>query len=193
MIGDRSVGAVILAAGMSRRYESPKQLVAVDGRTLLDHAIGVALAARLAPVVAVVPVWLAPPDSPAANRVQWVRNPFPERGLSLSLRLGFGALDAAVSAAVILLGDQPRVRQSTIAAVLAARGSRPVIVAEAGGVLAPPVLVERGQFHQVEGLSGDIGLRTWLASNPHLVHAVPVSDHPPDIDTPDDLGRLRDP
>lgn len=193
MIEHGSVGAVILAAGMSHRYGSPKQLAEVDGRTLLEHAVDGARQAGLAPIVAVVPVWLSRPASIEADDLRWVRNPFPERGMSLSLRLGFGALEAAVPAAVVLLGDQPRVPQSTIAAVLAARGSRPVIAAEAGGVLAPPVLVERGQFHQVEGLSGDIGLRIWLASSPDLVQAVPVSDHPLDIDTPDDLGRLRAP
>lgn len=190
---DGSVGAVILAAGVSRRYGSPKQLAEVDGRTLLEHAVDGARQAGLAPIVVVVPVWLRQPASIGANSVRWVRNPFPERGMSLSLRLGLGALDAAASAAVILLGDQPRLPRSTIVAVLAARGARPVIAAEAGGVLAPPVLVERSQFQSVEGLSGDVGLRGWLTSNPDLVQAVPIGKHPPDIDTPDDLGHLSDP
>ncbi|MGZ8562439.1 MAG: nucleotidyltransferase family protein [Candidatus Limnocylindria bacterium] len=193
MSGDGPVGAVILAAGMSRRYGSPKQIAEVDGRTLLEHAIDGALTAGLAPVVAVVPVWLSRPFSLKSDALRWVRNPFPERGMSLSLRLGLGALDDDATAAVVLLGDQPRVPQSTIAAVLAARGVRPVVVAESGGILAPPVLVERSHFHLVEQLSGDIGLRGWLASNPHVLQAVPVGNHAPDIDTPDDLGRLRDP
>jgi molybdenum cofactor cytidylyltransferase len=191
--GDGPVGAVVLAAGMSRRYGSPKQLELVEGRTLLEHAIATALAAHLAPVVAVVPVWLPRPASLHGERVRWVRNPFPERGMSLSLRLGFSALDDEVSAAVILLGDQPGVASSTIAAILAGRGERPVVAAEAGSVLAPPVLVERGYFQLVMGLSGDIGLRAWLAANPDLVQAVRVSSHPPDIDTPDDLGPVATP
>jgi molybdenum cofactor cytidylyltransferase len=181
---------VILAAGASRRFGSPKQLAMIDGHTLLEHAIGTALAAHLAPVVAVVPVWLSPAAAPDVDDVEWVRNPFPERGLSLSLRLGFGALGDAVAAAVILLGDQPRVPQSTIASLLAARGGRPVIAAEADGTQAPPVLVERSHFRVVEGLGGDIGLRSWLSANPELVQGVPVTAHARDVDTPEDLSRV---
>ncbi len=193
MSADGPVGAVILAAGASRRYGSPKQLVVVDGRTLLEHAIAVALEAGLAPVVAVVPVWLSRPARLADERMRWIRNPFPERGLSLSLRLGFEALGEGVAAAVILLGDQPRVPRSTIASVLAARGSAPVIAATAGGILAPPVLVERSHFQLADGLSGDAGLRGWLAAHPELVREVPVAEHPPDVDTPEDLGRIGGP
>ena len=158
MGGDGPVGAVILAAGMSRRYGSPKQLVMMEGRTLLEHAIEAALAARLAPAVAVVPVWLPRPASRDGERVRWVRNPFPERGMSLSLRLGFGALEDRLAAAVVLLGDQPRVAPSTIGEILAARGERPIVAAEAGGVTAPPVLIERSHFHLIEGLKAKHGL-----------------------------------
>ncbi len=193
MSGDRSVGAVILAAGASRRYGSPKQLAMIDGSTLLEHAIAGALAASLAPVVAVVPVWLPRPPSLEGGELRWIHNPFPERGLSLSLQLGLDAVRDAAEAVLILLGDQPRVPSSTIAAILAARGRRPVVAAEADGVLAPPILIERSHYHLVEGLSGDIGLRGLLHANPELVHAVPVIHHAADVDTPDDLGRIIDP
>ena len=193
MGGDGPVGAVILAAGMSRRYGSPKQLVMIDGRTLLEHAIEPALAAELAPVVAVVPVWLPRPASLDREGVCWIQNPFPERGISLSLRLGFAAFEDRAAAAMVFLGDQPAVAPSTIAGILAARGERPVVAAEAGGVTAPPVLVERSHFQLVEDLSGDTGLRDWLAANPDLVQPVTVRNHPPDIDTPDDLGQVAPP
>jgi molybdenum cofactor cytidylyltransferase len=191
--GDGPVGAVILAAGASRRFGSPKQLAVVDGRTLLEHAIGAAAGAGLRPVAVVVPVWLTRPASLTSEELRWVRNPFPERGLSLSLRLGLAAVGADVAAVVILLGDQPRVAPAAIAAVLAARGERPVVAAEAGGVQAPPVLVERSHFGLAEDLVGDVGLRGWLAANPELVLGVPVAAHAADVDTPGDLGRLGGP
>lgn len=193
MSGDGSVGAVILAAGASRRHGSPKQLVVVDGRTMLEHAIIVALAADLAPVVAVVPVWLSRPASLASKDLRWVRNPFPERGMSLSLRLGVKALDDRVGAALILLGDQPRIKLATLEAILAARGDRPLVATEANDVLAPPVLVERSHFNLVETLSGDAGLRALLRSTPELVRTVRVTAHPPDMDTPEDLARILGP
>jgi CTP:molybdopterin cytidylyltransferase MocA len=193
MDGDRSVGAIVLAAGTSRRYGSPKQLVVVDGRTLLEHAIATAGAAGLDPVVAVVPVWLSRPASLDDPRLHWIRNAFPERGLSLSLRLGIGAISERAPAVLILLGDQPRVPQATISAVLAARGERPIVAAETAGVLAPPVLLERTHFRLVEGLSGDIGLRQLLREHPELVTSVPVRAHPPDVDSPADLRSIDPP
>lgn len=189
----RSVGAVILAAGTSRRYGSPKQLVVVDGLTLLEHALEVADRAGLRPVAAVVPIWLSRPATFNADALRWVRNPFPERGISVSLRLGLEALGDEVGAAIILLGDQPRVASATIEALLAARGERPVVAAESGGILAPPVLLERSHFTLAQRPSGDIGLREILRTNPDLVRGVPVVSHPIDVDTPDDLASLLRP
>ena len=189
----RSVGAVILAAGSSRRYGSPKQLVVVDGMTLLEHAIEAAAIAGLQPVAAVVPVWLSRPARYDDERLHWIRNPFPERGLSLSLRLGLNALGSEVEAGVILLGDQPRLPPETIRGLVAARGDRPIVASAADGILAPPVLIERSHFHLAEGLGGDIGLRQVLLDHPDLVRAVEVPGHPPDIDTPDDFDRTDGP
>ena len=190
--GDR-VGAVILAAGASRRYGSPKQFVMIDGRTLPEHAIDAAVAAGLAPVVAVVPVWLRRPARLRAARLRWIRNPFPERGMSLSLRLGFDALGDDADAAVILLGDQPGLPPEGIGALLAARGDRPVVASVMDGLLAPPILVERSHFRLVGGLSGDHGLREVLLADPELVRAVPLASRPADLDTPDDLARVTRP
>jgi CTP:molybdopterin cytidylyltransferase MocA len=193
MSDDRSVGAVILAAGSSRRYGSPKQLVVVDGMTLLEHAIETAAVAGLAPVAAVVPVWLSRPARYDDPRLRWIRNAFPERGLSISLRLGLDALAGEVEAAVILLGDQPRLPRESIGGLLAARGDRPVVASRANGVLAPPVLIEASHFHLAAGLSGDVGLRQLLLDHPELVRTVEVGGHPRDIDTPEDLDRLGGP
>lgn len=193
MIEGRPVGAVILAAGASRRYGSPKQLVVIDGMTLLEHALHAAETSGLAPAAAVVPVWLSRPARYDDDRLRWIRNPFPERGMSVSLRLGLEAIAGEVDAVVILLGDQPRLPAETIAAILAARGDRPLVASIADGVLAPPVLIEGSHFHLVDGLSGGIGLRQILLDHPDLVQAVEVAGHPPDLDTPDDLGRILGP
>ncbi|HEY7463148.1 MAG TPA: nucleotidyltransferase family protein [Candidatus Limnocylindria bacterium] len=184
------VAAVVLAAGESRRFGSPKQLAQLDGRTLLEHVLELARAAELDPVVAVVPVWLSRPASMDDERLRWVRNPHPERGMSHSLRLGFAALPRDVEAAVILLGDQPSVGLATIGRLLLARGERPLIATRAEGRMAAPVLVDRSHFGVVEQPSGDIGLREVLASHPEWVLAVDVERAPSDVDTPDDLARI---
>ncbi len=193
MEGQQHVAAVVLAAGESRRYGSAKQLAVLDGRTLLEHVLEGARAAGLRPVVAVVPVWLTRPAAmDDATQLRWVRNPHPERGMSHSLRLGFAALPDEVEAAVILLGDQPTVAPPHLRAVVAARGERPLIATRSGGRLAPPVLIERSHFAVVEQPGGDIGLREVLNAHPEWVLAVEVAEPVVDVDTPDDLRRLRD-
>lgn len=184
------MAAVILAAGESRRFGGRKQLAVHQGRTLLEHVLLGALAAGLEPIVAVVPVWLTRPRDWVDERLRWVRNPHPGRGMSHSLRLGFAALPETVDAAVILLGDQPTLPAARIAAVVAGRGDRPIVAAHAGGQPAPPVLVERSHFHLVDAATGDAGLRSLLAAHPEWVTAVEVPSHAPDIDTPNDLTGI---
>jgi len=106
------------------------------------------------------------------------------------LQLGIGAVPPG-EAALVLLVDQPTLAPESIAAVLAARGTRPILAAQSGGRLAPPVLLEPEAFPVVATLAGDIGLREVFHRNPELVHAVPVPMHAPDIDTAEDLARLE--
>jgi molybdenum cofactor cytidylyltransferase len=193
MEGHPRIGAVILAAGESRRFGGPKQLAMLDGKSLLEHVLELALAAELSPVVTVVPVWLQPPTSLAHATIRWVRNQSPELGLSHSLRLGFAALPGEVEAAIILLGDQPRVPLADLQALIAARGRQPIIGLRAGGRIGPPVLVERSHLPIVEEARGDIGLREVLGLHPEWVAAVEVDRHTPDVDTPGDLAGLDRP
>lgn len=184
------VAAVVLAAGQSRRYGSAKQLAIHEGRTLLEHVLARADEAGLTPIVAIVPIWLSRPATMDAAHLRWVRNAYPERGLSASLALALAALPPETGAALVLLGDQPTVPLATIRAVLAARGSRPITVARADGHDGPPLLLERSHFGLARALRGDLGLRAVIAARPELVCAVEVPLHPPDVDTPEDLARL---
>jgi CTP:molybdopterin cytidylyltransferase MocA len=186
-----AVAAVVLAAGESRRYGSPKQLALLDGRTLLEHVLELARSAGLEPIVAVVPPWLTRPAAMDDERLSWVRNSHPERGMSHSLKLGFEALPDEVAAAVILLGDQPRLPLGHLHAIRAARGARPIIASRHGGVTSPPVLVERSHFGLVADAGGDIGLREVMARHPDLVRAVDAAAPIPDVDTLRDLERLH--
>jgi CTP:molybdopterin cytidylyltransferase MocA len=187
-----TVAAVILAAGESRRFGGAKQLALLDGRTLLEHVLVRAADAGLDPVVAVVPVWLSRPRDWTDERLRWVRNLHPGRGMSHSLQLGFGALPPECEAAVILLGDQPTMPAERVAAVIAGRGERPIVATHVRGRAAPPVLVERSHFGLIGEAAGDAGLRDLLAAHPEWVVAIEVPGHVPDVDTLADLDQLGD-
>jgi molybdenum cofactor cytidylyltransferase len=179
--------AVILAAGASTRFGSPKQLAQIGDRTMLAWVIDVAREAGLAPIIAVVPPGIAvPPD------VVPVVNTDPAAGLSRSLSLGVAAVPPDVDAAVILLGDQPTLSVDAVRTVVrAAGGDRPVVAARADGRFGPPVLLSRDAFGLAHEASGDEGLRTMLADHPELVTPVDVGEHAPDVDVPADLERPR--
>lgn len=179
------VAAVILAAGASTRFGSPKQDAPVAGGTMLEAVAHLARAAGLSPVIAVVPPGRAvPPD------LVPVINADPAAGLSRSLRLGLSAVPAELSAAVVLLGDQPTLPLGTIRSLLAAPTDLPIVAALAEGRTAPPVLLRRDAFALAAEARGDEGLRSVLEAHPELVHRVEVGTHPPDVDTPTDLARI---
>ena len=190
--GHDAVAGVILAAGEGRRFGGRKQLAELDGRAMLEHVLALADGAGLRPVVAVVPVWLSRPATmDDTSALRWVRNPYPGRGMSHSLRLGFAAVPETVAAAVILLGDQPRIPLAHIHALIAGRGTRPMVATAYRDGVGAPTLIERSQFEEVEHPRGDTGLRELLNARPELVLRIPLPGEPVDVDTLADLERLR--
>jgi molybdenum cofactor cytidylyltransferase len=186
------VAAVILAAGRSRRFGSAKLAAELEGRPLIRHVVDTAVAAGLEPLVVVV----GPDESLATvdlSPARPVTNPNPDEGLSSSVRIGLAALavEPAVTGAVILLGDQPRVRVTTIRALLDARTTAPLVAPAYADDDAPnPVLARREAWRLADELVGDRGFSPLLASHPELVRRVPVPGANPDVDAPADLARL---
>ena len=180
-----AVAAVILAAGLGRRFGKPKVTARLGDRTFLGRVVELARDAGLDPIIAVVPAGLQP-----RSGVRAVVNSHPDRGLSSSLQLGIAAVPPG-TAALVLLVDQPTLARASIDAVLTARGTRAIVAAEAGGRLAPPALIEPEAFGVVATLSGDIGLREILRAHPERVWAARVPAHAPDVDTAADLAALE--
>ena len=181
-----TIAAVILAAGASSRFGSPKAAVRVGSRTMLQVVIDVATAAGLSPVIVVAPRSLTVPENAEA-----VRNDAPEQGMSRSLRMGIAAVPPDAEAAVVLLADQPTVDVSHLRALDGWRGGTPIVATRSDGVIGPPVLLEREAFGLVDGLSDDTGLRELIRADHSLVTSV---DHAtlPDVDRAEDLELITE-
>ena len=126
------VAGVILAAGAGSRFGGAKLLARIDGAPILARAVQTARDAGLAPLIVVVG-----PDleghGPALGIEfdELITNPEPEQGLSGSVRIALAAVAAvepAVDAAVVLLGDQPLVDAATIGRLVDALGAAPPAV-----------------------------------------------------------------
>lgn len=191
-----TVAAVVLAAGAGSRFGGGKLLAVMDGRPILEHVIEAARRAGLEPIVVVVPPTgeLDGVDLGIARRVV---NETPQEGLSSSVRLGLRELDGDpdVTSAVILPGDQPRVRPAVIRELIeaAASSSAPLLIAPlyADDEAPNPILARRAAWRLADELVGDRGFGPLLADRPDLVQRIPVEGANPDVDTRADLARLN--
>ncbi|CAO4192677.1 nucleotidyltransferase family protein [Methylorubrum extorquens] len=142
------IGAVILAAGLGSRFgQAAKMLAPYAGRPMVRRAAEAALASRAAPVVAVLGAHAKAVRAALAGLdLTLVENPDPAAGLSTSLRLGLAALPPETEAAVVLLGDMPRIGPAHIDALIAAyTGATPrpsAVVPVSDGRRGNPVLLD---------------------------------------------------
>jgi CTP:molybdopterin cytidylyltransferase MocA/SAM-dependent methyltransferase len=191
-----SVAALVLAAGASSRFGSPKALAPFEGRPLLEHVLDAVREAGIDEIVVV----LGHAADEIEDGIEWlserrVRNPDP-RHLASSLQVGIAAIaeiEPPVKGVVIALGDQPRTRPEVIRALVAAArtSDRPVVIphySDGGG--ANPVFVRASAFELVDEATGDRGLGPLLAEDPDRVLEVAVSGSNPDVDRPSDLVEL---
>lgn len=190
------VSGVVLAAGASVRLGRPKQTLELEGRPLLRHVLVAAAASCLDEIVVVLGHGardVAGALGDPGPRARIVVNPDHASGQASSLLAGLRATDPAARAAVVLLGDQPRVRAETIDAVVDAfrRGDGPVVQAAYGGRPGHPTLLARTIWPELQSLRGDLGARGWIARHPTRRALVEVGGEPPaDVDTMEDYRQL---
>lgn len=191
--------ALILAAGESRRFGAPKQLADWRGRPLLEYVAGRAAEwPRVDEVYAVLGAQAERiMERVDLSGVTVIENLDWREGIASSLRAGLDALlgDREAGAALVVLADQPMVLASAVDRLFEARrrSGRPVILPRYRFVRGHPVLLDRWLWPRlVAGLEGDQGARNLFLAHPEWVEEVTIGeDAPRDIDTREDLHRLR--
>ena len=182
--------AIVLAAGASTRFGSPKQLVRLAGRPLLHAAVtraaeiaGNALivvlgsgAAELAPLLK---------HSPGAI----VINQDWREGLASSIRAGTAKLPATCAGALLTLVDQPSVSVDDLKRLAGTWRRQPLHIAAAlyDGRPGLPAIFPRSLFQELARLRGDAGVGTLLRRNSDRLVRVAMPSAAVDIDTPEDL------
>ncbi len=185
---------LVLAAGSGERFQAsggdrPKVLSVVRGQALVAHVLAAVCAAGL-DEVAIVEASDDLHDVVPAG-VTRLRNPRPAEGIASSLRLGVAAARAGGhDAVVVALGDQPGVTVDAGNALARQPADPPIAVATYAGVRGTPVCIHASVWDLLPS-TGDEGAWALMRARPDLVWEVPCTGEPDDVDTVQDLDRLR--
>ena len=185
---------IILAAGASKRFGQPKQLLDWRGEPFVRAVAKTALEAGLFPVIVVIgsnadQVEAALQDLP----VKTVLNGDWQSGQASSIRTGVQALPPETGSVLFLLADQPQIHEDVIRALVAHHATEfypivaPLVLNERR---ANPVLFDRVTFPDLLKLKGDVGGRAIF--DKHRVEYLPWHDDRLllDVDRPEDYQRL---
>jgi molybdenum cofactor cytidylyltransferase len=186
---------LLLAAGASERLGQPKQLLKIGEQTLLEKMAGVALSARLGPVVVVLGAFYE--KTAAALRglnVEVVKNEDWAAGMGGSIACGAKYLTAnfpETKAVIIMLCDQPFVTPEILNQLVETRKkSEALIVASSySSTFGPPILFDRQLFGELAALRGKQGAKAVIGNHADSLSKVPFPKGAADIDTMEDWER----
>jgi molybdenum cofactor cytidylyltransferase len=189
----KALHAIVLAAGSSMRFGSPKQLVRIDGQSLIQRAVAhvtdllgaavtIVLGAHAAEVAETLPSGTA---SVLINR-NW------QEGLGSSIRIGVQRLPGAYEGVMLVLADQPLVSTETLRRLIAAwrRQPRQIVASSHSGATGEPVIFPRWCFGDLMRLRGDQGAHIVIHRYADHVVRLPHPEAAIDIDFPEDLLEI---
>ncbi len=191
----KRIGAVILAAGESRRMGEPKMLLPWGNSTIIRHVCEQVLACGLYEVVIV-----------AGSRYEEIRNlisdlpvrvvfnpAYADGEMRSSLQIGLQSLWYSSDACMIVLGDQPAIQQEVMRSVLTIyhEGNGRIIAPSYDHQRGHPVLIDHAFWQEIMDLEPGKAPRDFIrAHNSEIYHLlVDTATVLSDIDTPDDYQR----
>jgi molybdenum cofactor cytidylyltransferase len=181
---------IILAAGESSRMGMPKQLLMVEGKTLIRRIAEVAMDTPSHPIVVVL----------GANRtvirkeldkmpITVIDNPQWENGMSSSIKMGLvGAYmtQKEIDAAIFLTVDMPFVTAELINEMIKKATENPdseIVACKYDKQIGIPVLFKRSLFNDLLELKGDEGAKKLVLKNKALTAFIDFPEGKFDLDT----------
>lgn len=194
-MSDLRIGAMILAAGESRRMGYPKPLLMLHGENFINTLTQTVEKCRLDPIV-VVTGFRADEVEKSLKPVRGlkiVRNTRWKEGQGTSIAAGVEAFPADIKAIIIMLVDQPRVSTELLHMLvkLYTTTSKPIIITMSGGYVTPPTLMDSTCFEDLKRLKGDEGAKKLLKTYEYKTCLWERDDSLADIDTPEAYAALK--
>jgi len=189
--------AVILAAGMSSRMGRPKQMLRLEGKSMLEHAISAARGAGIISPVLVIGAFAddVMQDVELMKKCEPIFNKDYTEGQATSLRVGVEAVMGKCEAAVFMLADQPLIDAALIIELMEQFNRYkpdilyPVYKEQRGN----PVIASANLFPRLINASGDQGARFLFSDRSLTIHTCDVENIAviTDVDTWDDYLEVQ--
>jgi molybdenum cofactor cytidylyltransferase len=197
-MSENNVGAIVLAAGMSSRMGRSKPLLPwADGKSVIEHILQQLQQVRLARITVVTGYRAEDVSAQAqAMGVQTTHNPnYAEGEMLSSLQAGLAAQPDGIAAALVVLGDQPRLEVSVIERILSAyeQGRGEIVAPYFQGQRGHPLLISRRYWDEMMALPPGAAPRDVIQKHRQVLHLIDVESDSvlSDIDTAEDYARER--
>ncbi len=194
LTGDGRIGAVLLAAGASRRFgQANKLLIPIEGKPLIRHSLHALQAAGLTDIIVVIDDAAGELEATLAlEPVTICRNKCAAEGMASSLSVGAAAVARNSKGLLIALADMPFIRPSTLRTLLdrfIEAKYQAIVRPTYRGRAGHPVIFPAPLRASLVTLKGDSGGASIIRDNIDLLVEVPVEDPGVcrDIDRPEDL------
>lgn len=188
------VGAIVMAAGQSRRMGSNKLLADLGGRPLITHVVdAIRDAGWPAPIVVTGHDAAAIEAALAGREAHLIHASDHAAGLSRSIAAGIAAVPDDWVAAAICLGDMPLIGPAIFQRLAEHAHPGAIVLPLHAGRRGHPVLWGRNHISELSNLKGDAGGKAVLDRLGQAIVKVACDDVAVlvDVDTPAALSAVR--
>lgn len=193
-----NIGIIILAAGSSSRMGQSKQLLPVQGKTLLERIV--AIAQSLKPSHTVVVLGAGEKEHAAilqnAN-VQSIVNHKWQNGMGSSLKAGLQyllLLSPSVDTAIILVCDQPAVTTTYLESIVQHYNTndKAIVASYYSDTPGVPALFDKTLFPELLTMEDSQGAKKVIQKHITSTELIPFAEGSIDLDTPEDYQNFID-
>lgn len=185
------VGALVLAAGHSRRFGGQKLTAPIDSKkstTIYEETINQLTNAHpeISEIIAVIQNGTSPKLSlTKATTIEYLSD---EIGMGESIAFGTQYI-SSWDGCLICLADMPFVKPETYKAIASRVTATNIVVPKFNGIVGNPIAFGKTHFQILKELKGDEGARKVLKNYQNLTIEIETNDPGVlyDIDTPNDL------